>query len=58
MLNPCPFITSLQDKTPQHLLNTVVVVLGLTICLWMIAATKQAFGSHWDQKAYKNALVN
>ena len=46
MLNPYLLITSLQDKTPQHLFDTAVVALGLAICLWMMAGTKEAFGSH------------
>ena len=50
MLKPYLLIANLQDKTPQHLLNTVVVVLGLAICLGIIAGTKEAFGSHMRPK--------
>ena len=50
MLNPYPPIASLQDKTPQHLFDTAMVTLGLVICLWMIANTKEAFGSHMKPK--------
>ena len=46
MLNPYPFIASLQDKTPQYLFDTVVMALGLAICLWIMAGAKEAFGSH------------
>ena len=46
MLNPYLLITSLQDKTPQYLFYTAVVVLSLAICFWMMAGTKEAFGSH------------
>ena len=50
MLKPYLIIANLQDKTPQHLLNTVVVVLGLAIRLGIIAGTKEAFGSHMRPK--------
>ena len=50
MFNPYLLIASLQDKTPQYLFNTVVVVLSLAICLWMMAGTKEAFGSHIGAK--------
>ena len=50
MLNPYLLITSIQDITLQHQFNTAVVVLGLAICLWMMAGTKEAFGSHMRPK--------
>ena len=46
MLNPYPLIASLQDKAPQYLFDTAVVALGLAMCLWMMAGTKEAVGSH------------
>ena len=46
MLNPYLLIASLQGKISQHLFDTMVVLLSLAICLWMIAGTKEAFGSH------------
>ena len=38
-------------KLLRYLFDTVVVVLGLAICLWMMAGTKKAFSSHVRPKA-------
>ena len=50
MLNPYPLIASLQDKNLLHLFDTTVVALGLAICLWIMAGTKEVFGPHVRSK--------